>query len=193
MVEIVNLTLGQPGPPTEGFMVMSSDMAIGDRAHLEVSEFPNLRVEVAADGLSHRHGSIKHLWSVGEGTVHVRDLAEFLMQAFQGGASLVAGLLVPERVKVGHALLRKRMVFGPMHDQAPVPGAAAQWHFANKLESSLLTPRPALLRSRPDVAGWAARRINIISPVDDAGCSTRCQDPECLSQQSDGVLDVQDV
>lgn len=51
--EVPNLLVGQPGPPTEGLVVIPSDVARGEVGHLEVRELPELRGELAPDGLGH--------------------------------------------------------------------------------------------------------------------------------------------
>lgn len=94
--EVANLFVGQPSPPTEGLVVVPSDVAAGEVGHLEVGEFAELGVEFAADGLGHRHGRRENLRRVGEGAVHVRNLAEFRLQDVEYLPRVGSGLVVTE-------------------------------------------------------------------------------------------------
>ena len=82
---------------------MSSDVARGEVGHLEVSEFPELWIEFAPDGLRHRRGSRQHFRGVGQRAVHVGHLAEFRSQTFEQRSGLGAGIRVVEWRKVRHS------------------------------------------------------------------------------------------
>ena len=100
--EVTNLLFRQSDPPTEGLVVVSSDVARCEVGHLEVGEFPELWSEFAPDGLRHGRGSRQHFRGVRQRAVHVGHLAEFRSQAFEQRSGLGTGFVVIEWGKVWH-------------------------------------------------------------------------------------------
>jgi hypothetical protein len=81
----------------------------------------------------------------------------------------------------------------PPHDQPPMPGAAAERFIPHEFEAGRFAPRPTILGFGTERGGRATRGRDIGSPVDDASRPAWCEHPVSFSEQTDGILDVEDI
>lgn len=64
---------------------------------------------------------------------------------------------------------------------------------ADECQAGRLTPFATLFRTWANRRRWAARRLDIGAPVDDANLPTGCQRTRRFTEQIDGILDMQNI
>ena len=83
-VEPVNLLLREPGPLTEGLVIVGSVVALIEQAGLQVRKLPQLGIEPALKASVQRQGRVKNFRSVCHRTKDVGDHLELSMESLEG-------------------------------------------------------------------------------------------------------------
>ncbi len=82
-VEPVNLLLREPGPLTEGLVIVGSVVTLIEQAGLQVCELPQLGIEPALKASVQRQGRVKNFRSVGHRTKDVGDHFQLCMESLE--------------------------------------------------------------------------------------------------------------